>query len=383
MDSSAPLSCDIFCNVIDNYGDIGVCWRLARQLAAEHGFAVRLWVDDLASFKPLCPEIRNDAGAQRVAGVEIQPWSGDFAGVIPHDVVIEAFACRLPERFEAAMATRTPKPVWINLDYLSAEDWVEGCHGLPSPHPRLPLTKYFFFPGFSEKTGGLLRESDLERRRVDFLNDPEAQSRFLERLGIPQTSGAARRVSLFSYENPALLPLLEAWATGSQPITCLASLTRNRGDLEHFAGRNLCVGDTVRTGHLTLHITPFVPQTDYDELLWSCDLNFVRGEDSFVRAQWAAKPMVWHIYPQDEDTHHVKLDAFLDHYCAGLSESASTHLRRFVQAWNGNGTMNAALWENYLDHLAELQRHAREWQKELIEQQDLCAKLVQFCRSRL
>ncbi|WP_305073977.1 elongation factor P maturation arginine rhamnosyltransferase EarP [Propionivibrio sp.] len=383
MDSSTPLSFDIFCNVIDNFGDIGVCWRLARQLAVEHGFAVRLWVDDLASFKPLCPEIRDVAATQRVAGVEIRPWSGDFAGVIPHDVVIEAFACRLPECFEAAMATRTPKPVWINLDYLSAEDWVDGCHGLPSPHPRLPLTKHFFFPGFSEKTGGLLRESDLERRRVDFLNDPEARNQFLERLGIPTADDALLRISLFSYQNLSLIPLLEAWTMGARPITCLASLTRNRGDLERFAGRPLSVGDTVRKGRLALHITPFVPQTDYDELLWSCDLNFVRGEDSFVRAQWAAKPMIWHIYPQEEDTHHIKLDAFLDRYCAGLSKAAADHLRLFFHAWNENGTMTAALWGNFLEHLAELQRHAREWHKELIKQQDLCAKLVQFCRSRL
>jgi len=383
MDSSTPLSFDIFCNVIDNFGDIGVCWRLARQLAAEHGFAVRLWVDDLASFQPLCPEIRADAAVQQVAGVEIRPWCGDFEGVVPHDLVIEAFACRLPESFEEAMAARTPKPVWINLDYLSAEDWVEGCHGLPSPHPRLPLTKYFFFPGFSEKTGGLLRENDLERRRVEFGNDHEAKTRFLGRLGIPPDSGAALRVSLFSYENQALPPLLEAWATGSRPITCLASPTRNRGDLERFAGQGLCEGDTVRAGHLTLHIIPFVPQTDYDELLWSCDLNFVRGEDSFVRAQWAAKPMIWHIYPQDEDTHHIKLDAFLDRYCAGLPETATIPLRQFFRAWNGSGTMTTALWETCLGHLAELQRHALEWQKELIKQQDLCAKLVQFCRSRL
>jgi uncharacterized repeat protein (TIGR03837 family) len=403
MDSSTPLSFDIFCNVIDNFGDIGVCWRLARQLAVEHGLGVRLWVDDLASFQPLCPEIRADAAVQQVAGVEIRPWSGDFEGVVPHDLVIEAFACRLPESFEEAMAARTPKPVWINLDYLSAEDWVEGCHGLPSPHPRLPLTKYFFFPGFSEKTGGLLRESDLERRRGEFINDPEAKCRFLQETlnyssprrrpgssslnfldsGLRRNDDRALYISLFSYENPALLPLLEVWAKGSRPVSCLASPTRNRGDLERFAGRGLRVGDTVRAGHLTLHIIPFVPQTDFDELLWSCDLNFVRGEDSFVRAQWAAKPMIWHIYPQDEDTHHIKLDAFLDRYCAGLPETATIPLRQFFRAWNGSGTMTTALWETCLGHLAELQRHALEWQKELIKQQDLCAKLVQFCRSRL
>ena len=29
-----PLLWDIFCQVIDNHGDVGVCWRLARELAA-------------------------------------------------------------------------------------------------------------------------------------------------------------------------------------------------------------------------------------------------------------------------------------------------------------------------------------------------------------
>ena len=48
---------DVFCAVVDNYGDIGVCWRLSRQLAAEHGIAVRLWVDDLKPFARLCPAV--------------------------------------------------------------------------------------------------------------------------------------------------------------------------------------------------------------------------------------------------------------------------------------------------------------------------------------
>ena len=170
-----PLRWDIFCNVIDNFGDIGVCWRLARQLAAEHDFSVRLWVDDFAVFQHLCPEITPGNPQQTALGVEVRHWAGDLSGEEPGDVVIETFACRLPERFEAAMAERRPRPVWINLDYLSAEDWVAGCHALPSPHPRLPLTKYFFFPGFTEKTGGLLRENDLELRRQAFAATPAAR----------------------------------------------------------------------------------------------------------------------------------------------------------------------------------------------------------------
>src|SRR5512141_858540 len=168
-------SCDIFCAVVDNYGDIGVCWRLARQLANEHGIEVRLWVDELRSFGKLCPEVDAGLDQQRCRGVEVRQWSKDFPPVAPADLVIEAFACKLPQAYVEAMAAREPKPVWINLEYLSAEDWVEGCHKLPSPHPRLPLTKYFFFPGFTEKTGGLLIERDLLARRDAFQTDTVAQ----------------------------------------------------------------------------------------------------------------------------------------------------------------------------------------------------------------
>ncbi|MCK6396780.1 elongation factor P maturation arginine rhamnosyltransferase EarP, partial [Zoogloea sp.] len=170
---------DLFCRVIDNYGDIGVCWRLARQLAAEHGHPVRLWVDDLRSLQPLLPESDPGATAQTQHGVEIrhwptatgeeftENWSADAADAVG-DVVIEAFACELPPAFVAAMAaiaTQARPPAWINLEYLSAESWAEDCHGLASPHPTLPLTKYFFFPGFGERSGGLLRESELLARR--------------------------------------------------------------------------------------------------------------------------------------------------------------------------------------------------------------------------
>ena len=381
--TTTPLRWDIFCNVVDNFGDIGVCWRLARQLFAEHGFSVRLWVDDLAVFRHLCPEITPDQQEQVVLGVQIRHWAGDFSGVNPGDIVVEAFACRLPVSFEAAMAERHPRPVWINLEYLSAEAWVSGCHALPSPHPQLPLTKYFFFPGFTEKTGGLLREHDLESRRQAFAASPAAQSQFLDGLGIRSARSGSLLVSLFSYDNPALADLLDIWSMGSRQVCCLAPSTRYQPILERFAGRTLQVGDVVQKRQLELHLVPFVPQTGYDQLLWLCDLNFVRGEDSFVRAQWAAKPTVWQIYPQEEKTHLVKLAAFLDIHCDGLTETDAQIVRAFFLAWNGKGRITQELWERWLDILPELQRHACAWQNKLIKQQDLCSCLVQFCRSKL
>mgnify|MGYP000116605647 FL=1 len=130
---------DIFCTVIDNFGDIGVCWRLARQLRHEFGLSVRLWVDDLESFRYLCPEVLPDLLEQDCRGVEVRKWCEPAPVIEPHDLVIEAFACDPPETFVAAMAGKLPRPIWINLEYLSAENWVEGCHGLASPHPRLQI----------------------------------------------------------------------------------------------------------------------------------------------------------------------------------------------------------------------------------------------------
>lgn len=373
---------DIFCNVVDNYGDIGVCWRLARQLAGEHCLHVRLWVNDLKSFQPLCPDIDPQLPIQQVGGVAIRRWDADFLDVEPGDVVIEAFACHIPERFVAAMAKRQRTPVWINLEYLSAESWVVGCHALSSPHPRLPLIKYFYFPGFSTDTGGLLRERDLLLRKQVFKADPERQLAFWRELACPPPPGNALKVSLFAYENPAIIELLQAWQVSDIPICCLVPESRARRPVEAFCGRPLQAGDLVQCGALEIRVIPFLEQSRYDLLLWSCDLNFVRGEDSFVRAQWAAEPMVWNIYPQEESAHLVKLDAFLDHYCAELPDTAITAVREFWHAWNG-GPLTPAHWKAFSASLDDLKRHAGRWAEKLMMQEDLSSSLVRFCQSKL
>jgi len=193
-----PRSCDIFCNVIDNYGDIGVSWRLARQLANEFGVTVRLWVDDLASFAKLCPDADAALDNQTCRGVEIRQWRNVFPEVLPAALLIEAFGCKMPATYLAAMAQQDDPPVWINLEYLSAEDWVEGCHKLPSPKP--PLTRYFFFPGFTKKTGGLLLERDLLARRDAFLGDTAQQQAFWGVIGMEVPAAGTLKISLFSYE---------------------------------------------------------------------------------------------------------------------------------------------------------------------------------------
>ncbi|GAB4123934.1 MAG: elongation factor P maturation arginine rhamnosyltransferase EarP [Sideroxydans sp.] len=388
---SLPRSCDIFCTVVDNYGDIGVCWRLARQLAHEYGLLVRLWVDDLHSFGKLCPELDAKLEVQTCRGVEVIHWSeGVFANPLPQpslpasgpgagvaDLVIEAFACKLPQSYIEAMAACERKPVWINLEYLSAEDWVEGCHQLPSPHPILPLTKYFFFPGFTEKTGGLLIEGGLLERRDAFLSDDAAQAEYWHSLGVPEQQAGELRVSLFSYENAAITPLLQAWAQGAAAVRCLLPEGRAVPQVAAFFGQaGARAGAVWQRGSLTVHVLPFVEQPEYDRLLWACDVNFVRGEDSCVRAQWAARPFIWQIYPQHDGVHRVKLEALRRLYTADLSADAADAVRELWLAWNG-GREVATAWGGFIAQRDELTRHGRNWAQHL-SANNLALNLLDF-----
>ena len=345
------LQWDIFCQVIDNFGDIGVCWRLAADLAGR-GHRVRLWVDDASALAWMAP-----GGCD---GVRVLPWAApldlscaDLETQAP-DVLVEAFGCEVAPEFitacaaQASAAGRKP-PVWINLEYLSAESYVERCHALPSLVQRGPAagwTKWFFYPGFSDATGGLLREPDLAGRQARF-----DRSAWLAAQGInwrgnsrepsSDTSSGEKLVSLFCYEPPALgafLTQLAAQGLGGAPVHLLVAARRATQAVQAvLAGQSSLKpqlealdepGEPDASTRLRVTYLPLFSQTEFDHLLWACDLNFVRGEDSLVRALWAAKPFVWHIYPQGDDAHLVKLQAFLDMLDAPPS------LRAFHAAWN-------------------------------------------------
>ncbi len=378
MTASISFRCDIFCNVIDNYGDIGVCWRLARQLANEHGLAVRLWVDDLGALAKLCPETQATQESQYRRGVEVCLWSKAFPCVHPADLVIEAFACALPESYIAAMAAQEKKPVWVNLEYLSAEDWVQGCHKLPSPHPSLPLVKYFFFPGFTRQTGGLLLEHDLLARRDAFQNAPERHT-FWESIGTKMPTAETLKISLFGYENAALRGLFDAWAGSVRPVLCLVPESQILPQVGQYFGDVMPrAGNAYSFGSLRVRVLPFVEQDRYDELLWECDVNFVRGEDSCVRAQWAGRPFVWQIYPQHDAVHLKKLEAFLMLYRSQLGSSASQAVDDLWRAWNSGGEAGRA-WPAFVAERGELNRHARHWSRQLAEN-NLALNLLDFSR---
>ena len=389
-----PRRWDIFCTAVDNYGDVGVAWRLARQLAGEHGMAVRLFVDAPAVLARIAPEIDARQDRSSAHGVDVHHWSGPQhqapAAAIESvaDVVVEAFGCGLPATYLEAMCAQRVQPLWVNLEYLSAETWIETCHGLASRQPRLPLVRHFYFPGFTERTGGLSRERGLFARRDAFRADPVARAALWRTLSVEAPAPGALTVSLFCYPNPGLPALFDAWADGDDAIACIVPDGVASAALDVWTGGAVPhAGQTLHRGRLTLARVAFVAQDDYDRLLWTCDLNFVRGEDSFVRAQWAARPFAWHIYPQDEGAHYVKLAAFLARYTEDLDRAQASAVTALWEAWNRRDEEPAEAsapqplaeaWAAFAARREALQRHARRWADRLARQRNLAETLVDF-----
>jgi uncharacterized repeat protein (TIGR03837 family) len=369
-------SWDIFCSVIDNYGDLGVCWRLARQLALERKQTVRLWVDDIDALHKFGFGFDPGTETLRLHDVEIRHWDSSgktpFPAVEPAEIVIEGFGVRLPEGYLLAMAKRALPPAWINLEYLSAEPWVETHHGLPSPHPTLPLTKYFIFPGFTEKTGGLIMERGLATAR-------DAVSTL--RSKVP--GGGALLVSLFSYKNAALPGLVEAWKSSPTPVVCVVPEGPAHDQLSTLLARPFTRGTQYQVGALALHPFPFVNQDGYDNLLWGLDVNFVRGEDSFVRAQLAARPLVWQAYPQEKGAHFKKISAFLALYNEGLEPEAAAAVTAMFEAWNRQSSDIGDAWQGFVSQLPAIRRHATAWADHLLAGPNLADRLVEFCENKL
>jgi uncharacterized repeat protein (TIGR03837 family) len=356
---------DIFCKVIDNYGDIGVCWRLAKQLRDEYALEVRLWVDDLNVASKIVTGLDASFNRQKINAVEVCLWNDDasFANITPANVVIEAFACELPSPYIENMVTN--KPIWLNLEYLSAENWVDDFHLQGSIQPATGLHKTFFFPGFTAKTGGLIREQNLIAKR----DAAKAQMKRLPSL----------QVSLFCYPHAPIRSLLQAMTESIQPVECFVPTGSSLGKIAKFFGRaQIEVGDTLTKQQLRLTVLPFLTQAEYDQLLWCCDLNFVRGEDSWIRALWSANTFIWQTYPQDEKLHLTKLNAFLEKYEVKQNDV----LYEFHHAWL-DGEITPSLWNKLMIALPALKTHAELRTQKFEQQADLAAKLVVYTKNKV
>ncbi|WP_133406674.1 elongation factor P maturation arginine rhamnosyltransferase EarP [Parashewanella tropica] len=375
---------DIFCCVVDNYGDIGVTWRLAKQLTQEYDLKIKLWVDDLNSFQHILPALNPNLNQQTINAITIIKWDN----INPNswqagEALIEAFACEIPESIIEQLAEdKTNAPVWLNLEYLSAESWIEDCHGLQSLH-HSGVKKYFYFPGFTSKSGGLICEHN--QLTIAKHHDLE-RSEYLKQFGIELKETNTKVISVFSYESSALKALCKYWQTLDSETHLLVPLGRSLNSLlPAFQGQveNVNIGDCFTVGKLQIHILPMTDQEGYDKLLSSCDFNIVRGEDSFLRAQWAQKPFLWHIYPQDEHAHIDKLEAFNSRYLDSLPNSVVNAYQNLSLAFNQDQEQHiVTYWQQLQEYEQALLSHSLNWPNKALNGSDLASRLVEFVKKR-
>jgi uncharacterized repeat protein (TIGR03837 family) len=373
---------DIFCSVVDHYGDVGVSWRLAKRLAQTH-FSnsdhftttskdqLRLFCDRI----DLVEQIAGEEGLREAIslGVEILPWESANHAVTAEyfpDVVIETFSCALPLAYTELLKDYAQALI-INVEYLSAEEWTVGAHGLAStPSQAGDLSRYFYYPGFTEKSGGLLQGKlpELMEGHIRVPRSLEPVWKFLR----PDTE--SKKICLFNYGGGKTQRLLQEMMDSKLPLDILIcgelSLTSASKWLEEP------FNEPLRRNFLQCIPMPFIPQDDFDWVLNACDFNIVRGEDSFVRAQWAGKPFIWDIYPQDDGAHVKKLEAFLEIYLKDASPVAKTACQ--------NAMLGQAV-SSWWPHLRPLNNHAMMWRQELIKSQehgDLAIRLREFVFSK-
>ena len=415
VDSQKSLLWDIFCQVIDNYGDVGVCWRLAAQLA-RRGHRVRLWLDDMRPLQWMAPWAAQ--GAWSGISVHNFPLALDSRAapaLTLADVWIEAFGCDIPPAWlEAqvnAASVQGKRPAWFNLEYLSAEPFALRSHGLPSPVMQGPAkgwTKYFFYPGFSPASGGLLPG-------VVAQAGPASWSEPALAAFAPKAS-EVRSVLLFAYANAPIATLLQALHCSAQSVQLLVAAgpsadavrralatlpggpkgTESSGSgsgsgsgtgagtgagtgTGRGTGTDLSIAlPDWRWGPLRVRFLPYLPQSSFDQLLSLCDLNLVRGEDSLAQAVQAGKPCVWQIYPQDDGAHLPKLEAYLD------AIGADSAQRAWHAFWNGSpGAAQSAPdlpwpWEPN----SNWPQNASAMATKLAQNTDLCSQLIKWAEQR-
>jgi uncharacterized repeat protein (TIGR03837 family) len=371
---------DIFCQIVDNYGDAGVCWRLARALSRLSSSSVnnvecddsriRLFCDDLNVLNVIAHGDAVGHGAS--LGIEVLPWSAAESPAVlasVGDVVVEAFACHLPKPYIEAMVQKTsqktsPKPpIWINLEYLTAEAWADDMHLMPSPQNN-GLNKYFYFPGFTPKTGGVLL-GDWDEVTSNSLNISKSLSSAFE-----SCRPKSKKISVFHYKQAPLDNWLDS-------VNQAALAHGEMVDVFLCADQNVSAATqtsfSLADSAVKLIQLPFIPQEDYDYLLSVCDINLVRGEDSFVRAQWASKPFIWDIYPQSDLAHEVKLNAFLERYFEGVSAEF-----RAI----GISAMKWGPASDWWPHLSTWTSHSEAWRQKLMGLGHLEGKILDFVKSQ-
>jgi uncharacterized repeat protein (TIGR03837 family) len=349
--------------VIDFFGDIGVAWRIAKQLKVDFNIEVHLLVDDLVTTKRLIPSIDLSLQKQTINGINIchYDFSEDSTSLPPPpDFVFNLFNIDLPHSYKTLIKRKKSK--YIAIEYLSAEPWVDNFHLKPSIDPQSGLIKTYFYPGFTNQTGGLIREKGLFLRREAF--NQSRRKKFIQSLGGDPNLYS---ISLFYYPIQKIEVFLDVIDHIKKPA-------------QFFIPQYLFDLLKLKNNYQFIHIIPypFLNHDDFDNLLWSCDLNFVRGEDSWTRAIWAGKPFIWQPYIQENNIHLIKLKAFLKRYCEACDQDLSEILIKMHDDWSNN-KFNEVLWRDFFKQQARLEAFVLKQSHHYFKEASFVESLVDYC----
>ena len=363
MSNKSPIVCHLTCKVIDFFGDIGVAWRIAKQLKVDFNIEVHLLVDDLVTTKRLIPSIDLSLQKQTINGINIchYDFSEDSTSLPPPpDFVFNLFNIDLPHSYKTLIKRKKSK--YIAIEYLSAEPWVDNFHLKPSIDPQSGLIKTYFYPGFTNQTGGLIREKGLFLRREAF--DQSRRKKLIQSLGGDPNLYS---ISLFYYPIQKIEVFLDVIDHIKKPA-------------QFFIPQYLFDLLKLKNNYQFIHIIPypFLNHDDFDILLWSCDLNFVRGEDSWTRAIWAGKPFIWQPYIQENDIHLIKLKAFLKRYCEACDQDLSEILIKMHDDWSNN-KFNEVLWRDFFKQQARLEAFVLKQSHHYFKEASFVDSLVDYC----
>lgn len=377
---------DIFCEIIDNYGDIGVVYRIAKELQKIFPKSkIRAFLNKLDEFKKINSQVL-DLPSQNIDGIEYITFDylRDNANeLLTAQVIIEAFGCQIPEEYMEIAYDNSE--LLINLEYLSAEDWIEDFHLQSSPLGRGKLKKVFFMPGFTEKSGGVIADSNYLERIQRVLENKE----FYEKKYLSDIEDRENKIvgTLFSYEKN-FTPLLEDLKKLDKDVVILAMGEKTQDSLRKIL-KNFSIEDfrnSLKYGKIEIRFLNFLNQEEYEELINIVDFNFVRGEDSFIRAVLTGKPYMWHIYCQEEYAHMDKIEGFLDKYRRVIEnfsdEDFLLNMEKFFKDYNFRKENSLELGkESYLyffENLAKIEKYNTIFRDFLIQKCNLINKLKDF-----
>lgn len=380
-------SVDIFCEIIDNFGDIGVVYRVAKELKKIYNNQVKIRVilNRIDEFLSINPSAKN---------LEIQEIDGICYGTYEYikknmctfstaNVIIEAFGCTIPEEYMNVAYNNSD--LILNLEYLSAEDWVEDFHLQESILGKGKLRKFFFMPGFTEKTGGIITDSLYLDRITKVKNNlSEYRKKYLKNIDNYDNKLIG---TIFTYEKN-FAPLMRDLKKLDREVALLAMGEKTQESFKEFFKKNFVekLGNIYKYGKIEIEFYDFLSQEEYEELINVVDFNFVRGEDSFIRAVLTGKPYLWHIYCQKEFIHMDKLQGFLDKYRAQvqgqIAEDILLNQEKLFKDYNfrNENTLDEGKEEfsNFFHNLNEIERVNSLYKDFLILNCNLINKIKDF-----